>query len=44
MKNGNTVEDNLVALIAKMGEKITIGKTKTISNSSSTNYQYLHTL
>ena len=44
MKNGNTVEDNLVALIAKMGEKITIGKTKTISNSLSTNYQYLHTI
>jgi len=34
----------LVALIAKIGEKITIGKTKTISNSSSTNYQYLHTV
>ena len=44
MKNGNTVEDNLVALIAKIGEKITIGKTKTISNSSSTNYHYLHTV
>ena len=44
MKNDNTVEDNLVALIAKIGEKITIGKTKTISNSSSTNYQYLHTV
>ena len=44
MKNGNTVEDNLVALIAKIGEKITIGKTKTISNSSSVNYQYLHTI
>ena len=44
MKNGVTVEDNLVALIAKIGEKITIGKTKTISNSSSTNYQYLHTI
>ena len=40
MKNGNTVEDNLVALIAKIGEKITIGKTKTISNDSSINYQY----
>ena len=24
-----TVEDSLVALIAKMGEKITIGRTKT---------------
>ena len=44
MSNGNTVEDNLVALIAKIGEKITIGKTKTISNSSSINYQYLHTI
>jgi len=44
MKNGTTVEDNLVALIAKIGEKITIGKAKTISNSSSTNYQYLHTV
>ena len=44
MKNGNSVDDNLVALIAKIGEKITIGKTKTISNSSSVNCQYLHTV
>ena len=44
MKNGVSVEDNLVALIAKIGEKITIGKTKTISNSSSENYHYLHTV
>ena len=44
MENGSTVDDSLVALIAKIGEKITIGKTKTISNSSSTNYQYLHTV
>ncbi len=44
MKNGISVEENLVALIAKIGEKITIGKTKTISNSSSINYQYLHTV
>ena len=44
MKNGNSVDDNLVALIAKIGEKITIGKSKTISNSSSVNYQYLHTV
>ena len=44
MKNNVTVEENLVALIAKIGEKITIGKTKTISNSSSKNYQYLHTV
>ena len=44
MKNGSTVDANLVALIAKIGEKITIGKSKTISNSSSNNYQYLHTV
>ena len=44
MQNGKSVNDNLVALIAKIGEKITIGKTKTISNNFSTNYQYLHTV
>ena len=33
MKNGQTVDDNLVALIAKIGEKITIGKAKTIQNT-----------
>ena len=44
MKNGSSVDDNLVALIAKIGEKITIGQTKTISNTSSVNYQYLHTV
>ena len=44
MKNNISVDENLVALIAKIGEKITIGKTKTISNSSSINYQYLHTV
>ncbi len=44
MENGISVEENLVALIAKIGEKITIGKTKTISNSASVNYQYLHTV
>ena len=44
MKNGSTVDESLVALIAKIGEKITIGKSTTISNSASTNYQYLHTV
>ena len=44
MKNGNIVQDNLVALIAKIGEKITIGQAKTITNSTSKNYQYLHTV
>ena len=44
MSNGDTVEDNIVALIAKIGEKITIGKTKTIKNSGSLNNHYLHTV
>ena len=44
MKNGQTVEDNLVALIAKIGEKITIGKAKTIQNSNGVNNHYLHTV
>jgi len=44
MKNGDTVENNLVALIAKIGEKITIGKVKTLQNPGTVNCQYLHTI
>ena len=44
MKNGDTVDNNLVSLIAKIGEKITIGKTQTIKNSTSINSHYLHTV
>jgi elongation factor Ts len=44
MKNGETVENNIVALIAKIGEKITIGKTKTIDNAGTINSHYLHTV
>ena len=44
MKNGETVEGNLVALIAKMGEKITVGKAKTFNQSGSKNFNYLHTV
>ena len=44
MKNNQSVEDNLVALIAKIGEKITIGKAKTIENSDGVNNYYLHTV
>ena len=44
MKNGETVEASLVALIAKMGEKITIGKLKTFNHSGSKNFSYLHTI
>ena len=44
MLNGKTVEDNLVALIAKIGEKITIGRIKTLENSNSVNFIYQHSL
>jgi len=44
MGNGETVEDCLVALIAKMGEKITVGKAKTFNQSGSKNFNYLHTV
>ena len=44
MKNGESVENNIVALIAKIGEKITIGKAKTIENSGTINNHYLHTV
>ena len=44
MKNGQSVDENLVSLIAKIGEKITIGKTKTIENSGTINSHYLHTV
>jgi elongation factor Ts len=44
MSNGQTVEDNLVSLIAKMGEKITVGKAKTFNQSGAKNFNYLHTI
>tara|TARA_Y100001970_G_scaffold53742_1_gene68142 strand:- start:577 stop:1428 length:852 start_codon:yes stop_codon:yes gene_type:complete len=42
MKNGQSVEENLVSMIAKIGEKITIGRVKTIKNSNSKNFVYQH--
>ena len=44
MANGKTVDENLVSLIAKIGEKITIGKTKTIQNLNSLNFKYQHSV
>src|SRR6056300_1471969 len=44
MLNGQTVDENLVGLIAKIGEKITIGKTKTLSNDGTVKSKYLHTI
>ena len=44
MSNGKSVEDSLVSLIAKMGEKITVGKVKTFNQSGTKNFNYLHTV
>ena len=44
MKNNKSVDENLVDLISKIGEKITIGRAKTIKNNGSKNYTYLHTI
>jgi elongation factor Ts len=44
MANGKTVEDSLVALISKMGEKITVGRVKTFNFSGTKNFNYLHTV
>ena len=44
MKNEKSVKENLVALIAKIGEKITIGRIKTIENNNSQNFTYQHSV
>ncbi len=44
MKNNKTVDENLVALIAKIGEKITIGRVKTLADENSRNFAYQHSV
>ena len=44
MLNGKSVEDSLVSLIAKMGEKITVGKVKTFNTIGTRNFNYLHSV
>ena len=44
MKNGSTVSQNLIDLIAKIGEKITIGRLKTLENSKSKIFTYNHSI
>ena len=44
MKNNKSVDENLVALIAKIGEKITIGRVKTINIENSKNFAYQHSV
>ena len=42
MNNGNLVKDNLVNLIAKIGEKITIRRSNFFDNSNGLNFFYVH--
>ena len=42
MKNGKTVKDSLVALIAKIGEKITVRRTNFFDNKKGLNFFYVH--
>ena len=42
MKNGTLVKDNLVNLIAKIGEKITIRRANFFDNSKGQNFFYVH--
>ena len=44
MKNGQTVDENLLALISKIGEKITIGRSKTFNCKEFKVFKYHHTL
>ena len=44
MKNGTTVDENLVNMVSKIGEKITIGRQKTFNKPDSKNFYYLHTV
>ena len=44
MKNNKTVDENLIALIAKIGEKITIGRSKTLNTANSKNFVYQHSV
>ena len=44
MKNSESVNANLVSLISKIGEKITIGRAKTFNQVGTKNFNYLHTI
>ena len=44
MKNGKTVDENLLALISKIGEKITIGRSRTLNNNKFKIFKYHHTV
>ena len=43
MKDGNTVDDNIIKLISKIGEKITIRRCNFFNNNKYMNFSYVHT-
>ena len=44
MKNGKTVDENLLALISKIGEKITIGRSRSFNSKKFKVFKYHHTI
>ena len=44
MKNSKTVDENLITLIAKIGEKITIGRSKTFAEENTRKFVYQHSI
>jgi len=44
MNNSKSVEENLISLISKIGEKITLGRAKTFNHNMAKNFNYLHTV
>ena len=42
MKDGNSVDDNVINLISKIGEKITIRRCNFFDNNKYMNYSYVH--
>ena len=42
MKDGKSVNDNLISLISKIGEKITVRRTNFFDNKGGKNYFYIH--
>ena len=42
MKNNKTVNDNLIDLVSKIGEKITLRRTAFVGNSETINFSYVH--
>ena len=42
MQNGLSIDENLINFISKIGEKITLGRSKYFDSSKASNYSYIH--